>query len=403
MHGGNEFRLRTCAASRRIGPILGGRSAVNFGFSEEQELLRKTARDFLAKHAPMTRVREVMAGPDAHAPEIWRQLADLGFTGLAFDESVGGAGLGMVELCAVAEELGRALTPVPFLPTVIAGIAVAELGDAAQCARWLAPICTGDAMATLAITEDRGSEDPADIALRATTDGDGFRLDGRKRFVPDAAVADFFVVVARTGTGDSADVGLFAVPRASAGVSVDPMASMDLLRPLAEVTFDGVAVPADALLGGDRHAGPRLARVLDRARVLIAAEGVGGAEVCLEASVAYAKERVQFGKPIGVNQAIKHKCADMLFAVESARSITYYAAWAAAEANDEAPLTAAMAKAFVSDAYRDVSAANIQIHGGVGFTWEYDCHLYFKRAKSDEAWLGSAPQHRERVARMLDL
>jgi alkylation response protein AidB-like acyl-CoA dehydrogenase len=278
-----------------------------------------------------------------------------------------------------------------------------EVGDDAQRERWLAPICSGDALATLAITEDRGTDDPAGLALRASLEGDRWVLSGRKLFVPDAAVADFLVVVARTGAADSDDVGLFVVPRETPGVAVAPMSSMDLLRPLYEVSFESVSLPAESLLGADRSAGPRLDEVLDRARVMIAAEMVGGAETCLEASVAYAKERVQFGKPIGVNQAIKHKCADMLFAVESAKSITYYAAWATEENNDESALAAAMAKAYVSDAYREASAENIQIHGGVGFTWEYDCHLYFKRAKSDEAWLGDATCHRERVARMLDL
>jgi alkylation response protein AidB-like acyl-CoA dehydrogenase len=228
-------------------------------------------------------------------------------------------------------------------------------------------------------------------------------LDGRKLFVPDAASAAVLVVVARTGGEGESGLGLFLVPRETAGVEMVAMSSMDLLRPLYEVSFRGAKLPADALLGGDRDAWLRLERVLDRGRVMIAAEMLGGAEKCLENSVAYAKERVQFGKPIGVNQAIKHKCADMLFEIESAKSITYYAAWAAREDNDEAPLTAAMAKAFVSDAYRHTSAENIQIHGGVGFTWEYDCHLYFKRAKTDEAWLGDASFHRERIAQMLAL
>ena len=235
-------------------------------------------------------------------------------------------------------------------------------------------------------------------------DGDRrWRLDGRRLFVPDAASADLLVVAAKTGTADEAGLGLFLVQRASDGVEIEEMASMDLLRPLYAVSFDGVTLPADALLGGDADAGSTVARVLDRGRVMISAEMIGGAEKCLESAVAYAKERVQFGRPIGVNQAIKHKCADMLLEVESGKSITYYAAWAASEANDEAAITAAMAKAYVSDAYRHASEENIQIHGGVGFTWEYDCHLYFKRAKSDEAWLGDATRQRERVAQMLDL
>jgi alkylation response protein AidB-like acyl-CoA dehydrogenase len=376
---------------------------MNFGFTDEQELLRKTARDFLAECAPMTLVRDVMESSASHSPEVWKQMAELGWTGLAFPEEYGGAGMGTVELCIVLEELGRSLTPVPFLPSAIAGAAILEAADEAQRQAWLTRICAGEAMGTLAVTEELGTENPGDLAFSATSAGDGWVLDGRKLFVPDAACAEVLVVVARTGGEGENGIGLFVLPRETRGVETTAMSSMDLLRPLYEVSFAGVELPADALLGGDRDAWPRLARVLDRGRVMIASEMIGGAEKCLEDSVAYAKERVQFGKPIGVNQAIKHKCADMLFEVESAKSITYYAAWAAQEDNDEAPITAAMAKAYVSDAYRHTAAENIQIHGGVGFTWEYDCHLYFKRAKSDEAWLGDATFHRERVAQMLDL
>jgi alkylation response protein AidB-like acyl-CoA dehydrogenase len=376
---------------------------MNFGFSEEQDLLRTTARDFLADCAPMTRVREVMAGDGQAAHEIWRRMADLGWPGLAFPEGVGGAGMSMIELCVVLEELGRSLAPVPFLPTVLAGMAILEAGDEAQQQQWLSQLCEGRLTGTLAITEERGSDESNDLNLHAHEDGDGWRLTGRKLFVPDAANAELLVVVAKTDAADGAGLALFAVPRSSNGVAVEEMTSMDLLRPLYAVTFDEVVLPGDALLGGNQNAGSTIARVLDRGRVMISAEMIGGAERCLESAVAYAKERVQFGKPIGVNQAIKHKCADMLLEVESAKSITYYAAWAASEANDEAAITAAMAKAYVSDAYRHASAENIQIHGGVGFTWEYDCHLYFKRAKSDESWLGDARLQRERVARMLDL
>ena len=376
---------------------------MDFGFTEEQEFLRRTARDFLADCAPMTLVREVMESSASHSPEVWKQMAELGWMGLALPERYGGADLGMVELCIVLEELGRSLAPVPFLPTAIAGALILETGSEAQKQAWLRRIAAGEAVATPAIAEERGTENPGDLAARAKSEGAGWVLDGRKLFVPDAGAAEVLVVVARTGGEGERGLGVFAVPRETAGVEMAAMPSMDLLRPLYAVSFRGVELPADALLGGDPDAWPRLARVLDRGRVMIAAEMLGGAEKCLESSVAYAKERVQFGKPIGVNQAIKHKCADMLFEVESARSITYYAAWAAREDNDEAPITAAMAKAYASDAYRHVSAENIQIHGGVGFTWEYDCHLYLKRAKSDEAWLGDATFHRERVARMLAL
>jgi alkylation response protein AidB-like acyl-CoA dehydrogenase len=376
---------------------------MNFGFTDEQELLRKTARDYLAESAPMTRVREIMEGPSGHSTELWKQLAELGWTGLALPEDFGGAGLGMVELCIVLEELGRSLAPVPFLPTALAAAAILAVGDEEQQAQWLPRISAGDAIASLAITEERGTEDPRDLLLRAQPTTGGWSLDGRKLFVPDAGSADLLVVAARIEGEGERGLGLFLVPTDTAGVEQTAMSSMDLLRPLSEVSFAGAEVSGSALLGDDRDVWPRLSAVLDRGRVMIAAEMTGGAEQCLEASVEYAKQRVQFGKPIGVNQAIKHKCADMLFEVESSKSITYYAAWAAQEANDEAELTAAMAKAYVSDAYRHVSAENIQIHGGVGFTWEYDCHLFFKRAKSDEAWLGDASHHRERVAQLLEL
>jgi len=375
---------------------------MNFGFTEEQELLRKTARDFLGEHAPMKRVREVMEGGEP-ARELWSRMAELGWQGLALPETEGGAGLTPIELCIVLEELGRALAPVPFLPTVIAADAILQLGDASQRAEWLPRIAAGGVRATLAITEERGSEEPDALALTARRHANGWELSGRKLFVPDAGQADLLVVVGRTGGEDQKGLAAFLVPTRTAGVRVEPMRSMDLLRPLSSIDFEGTRLPGASLLGGDPEAWPAIDRVLDRARVLVCGEMVGGAEKCLEDSVAYAKQRVQFGKPIGVNQAIKHKCADMLFAVESSKSITYYAAWAAREDSEEAAISAAMAKSYVSDAYRQVAGENIQIHGGVGFTWEYDCHLYFKRAKSDEAWLGDGAFHRERVARLLKL
>ncbi len=376
---------------------------MNFGFTEEQELLRKTARDFLAEHASMKRVREIMEGPESQCSELWGRMAELGWLGLALPEACGGAGLTMIELGIVLEELGRCLAPVPFLTTAIAAMAVLEAGAESQQQDWLARIAAGRTRATLAISEERGTEEPGDLALTAQRASDGWQLDGRKLFVPDARIADLLVVAARTGGEGVEGLGLFLVPRETPGLSIEPMHSMDLLRPLDDVGFREVRLPADALLGGADDAWPVIERIQDRARVMICAEMVGGAEKCLEDSVRYAKERIQFGKPIGINQAIKHKCADMLFEVESAKSITYYAAWAASEANDEAPLAAAMAKSYVSDAYRHVAAENIQIYGGVGFTWEYDCHLYFKRAKSDESWLGDGSHHRERVARMLNI
>jgi alkylation response protein AidB-like acyl-CoA dehydrogenase len=376
---------------------------MNFGFTEEQELLRKTARDFLSEYAPSSCVREVMEGPEPYDAALWARLAELGWTGLALPEAHGGAGLSMIELCIVLEELGRSLAPVPFLPSVISGSLIAELGSDVQQAEWLPGLASGRCVASLAITEESGSDEPEAMTLRATRDAEGWRLDGGKLFVPDAAAADLILVVARTGGEGEKGLGVFAVPARSPGLSIEPLKGMDLLRPLHRLDFAGVRVEAGRLLGDVPDAWPEVRRVLDRARVMICAEMVGGADRCLEDSVQYAKERVQFGRPIGVHQAIKHKCADMLLRVESARSVTYYAAWAAAVDDEEAALASAMAKAYASDAYRHVSAENIQIHGGVGFTWEYDCHLYFKRAKSDEAWLGDGTRQRERVATLLEI
>ena len=374
---------------------------MNFGFTEEQELLRKTARDFLGEHASSAQVRAVMEGAEAYSQPLWRRMAELGWQGLAFPERFGGAGLSMVELGVVLEELGRCLAPVPFLPSMLAGFAILEAGDEKQKQEWLPRICSGEAVATLAITEERGTEEPGGLRLHRDARGLGLgaarpqavRSGRRRRGSADRGGAH---------RGGARDCSVCRARRA--GVSVQ-RAALDG-RCCARCTgssWTACVLPEASLLGANTEAWPKLQRVLDRGRVMICAEMVGGAEKCLEDSVKYAKERVQFGKPIGVNQAIKHKCADMLFEVESAKSITYYAAWAAREDNDEAPLAAAMAKAYVSDAYRHVSAENIQIHGGVGFTWEYDCHLYFKRAKSDEAWLGDGSYHRERVAQMLEL
>jgi len=376
---------------------------MDFAFSEEQELLRKTARDFLAQRAPMKHVRAMIEDERGYSPELWREIAELGWAGLVLPEAHGGAGLSWVDAVALLEELGRALTPLPLLPTWIAGAALLEAGDAAQQSEWLGRIAAGRALATLALAEEVGSEDPGALGLEARRSGAGWKLSGRKLFVPDAHVADLLLVVARTGGEGERGLGLFAVPRESRGVAIAPLRSMDPLRRLSEVRLEGVALAPEALLGGDSDAWPRLRRVLDRALVMICAESLGGAQQCLDDAVRYAKERVQFGRPIGVNQAVKHKCADMLFEVESSRSIVHYAAWAAREAHPEAELSAAMAKAYVSDAYTRVAADGIQLHGGVGFTWEYDCHLYFKRAKTNEVWLGDASHHRERVARLLAL
>ena len=374
---------------------------MNFGFTEEQEFLRTTARDFLARECPMTVVREISENEaSGYRPEIWAQMAELGWLGLLIPEEYGGAGLGLVDLVVILEEIGRALLPSPFQANLQGTLAILRAGNETQRKELLSGIAAGERIVSLAVTEEAGTEKAEDLVARAERAEGGYRITGSKLFVPHAQNADRLIVLARAGGESEGAFSFFIVDGKASGVSMTPLESMDLTSRIAEVRLDGAA----AELLGEEGAGWRTWEwVRDRALVVLAAEAVGGSEKVLEDSVAYAKERVQFGKPIGVHQAIKHKCADMLILVESSKSVTYYAAWSAAEESDETPLAAAMAKAYTSDAYRQTSAENIQIHGGVGFTWEYDCHYYFKRAKAIEVTYGDPTEHRERVAQLLKL
>ena len=366
---------------------------MNFGFTEEQELLRKTARAVIDEHAPVAEARRVLEQGASHSTELWRRLADLGWAGLAVPEEHGGAGLTWVELCILCEELGRNLAPIPFVPHALATAAVAELGSEAQRSYWLPRMASGDLLATMDLHAAESTP-----ALRAESRAGRLRLRGALPFVPDAASAQ--LVVARVLLDGETE--LIAIPTSTPGVEPRRLQALDPLRPLYEIACDGVEVAADARLGDRSPSASAQGALVDRALVLIAAEMLGGAGKCLESAVAYAQQRVQFGKPIGVHQAIKHKCADMLFGVEAARSITYYAAWAARERRPDAGLLASMAKATAGEAFRRAASDNLQIHGGVGFTWEYDCHLYLRRARSDDAWLGGSSAQRERIARVLD-
>ena len=369
---------------------------MNFGFTEEQEFLRSTAREFLTNECPMTLVREIAENePKGYRPDLWKQMAELGWVGLPIPEEFGGAGLGFVDLVGILEEMGRALLPSPFLANLQGTLAVLRAGTETQRKEILTRVATGDEILSFAITEEAGTENPEDLEARAEKSGSSYRLSGTKLFVPHAANADRLVVVARVG-GDR--LSMLLVDPKGEGVTVIPLESMDLTSRIAEVRFEGA--PAE-LLGEESAGGPAWEWVRDRTLVALSAEAVGGSEKALEDSVQHAKDRVQFGKPIGVHQAIKHKCADMLIEVEAAKAITQYAAWALDNDTDDAPLRAAMAKARACDAYHHCSRENIQIHGGVGFTWEYDCHLYLKRAKAIEVSYGAPAEHRERVASML--
>ena len=375
---------------------------MDFGFSEEQEMLRQSARQFLETECSMTYVRKMMEDDTGYSAEQWKTMGDLGWTGLIFPEEHGGAGLNMVDMVVVLEEMGRVVMPGPFFATVIlGGLAIDLAGSAAQKKKYLPGICAGTLKATLAQVEESGRWDADGITLPAKKDGATYTLSGTKLFVHDAHNADLLIVPARSGGSGAEGIGVFVVDAKSKGLAVRVLKTMDQTRKLCEVTFDHVGVGKDAVLGEIGKGWALLERLVDRAKVALCAEMCGGAQRVLEMSVEYAKVREQFGKPIGSFQAIQHKCANMMVQVESAKSATYYAAWAVANDVPEAHLAACMAKAYTSDAYRFVTAEGIQIHGGIGFTWEHDMHLFFKRAKGSEVTFGDATWNRELVAQVV--
>ena len=377
---------------------------MDIGFSEEQELLRDTARKFLGAECTTKFVREMMATEAAVTDAFWRQLAENGWLGIAFAEEDGGAGLGLLDLVVLMEEVGRAVMPGPYPATVLlGGAAIAEAGSPEQRREWLPRIASGEAKATLAVTEPNARWDAAGITAAAGEARGGFVLSGAKMFVPDAHLAELVVVAARSRDGSTMEdgVSLFLVPKDAAGLTVRLLPSIDETRKVCEVRLDNVAVPGSALLGELHRGWASLARVIDKAAVALSAEMCGAAQRVLDMTVEYAKLRVAFGKPIGSYQGVKHKCADMLVEIENAKSLTYYAAWAVDEGDPEAEMAVSMAKAAASDAGRKVCAAGIQLHGGIGMTWEHDLHLYLKRAKADEVAFGDATWHRERIARLM--
>ena len=371
---------------------------MNFAFSEEQEELRRITRQFLESKSPEAEVRRLMDTDEGYDAAVWGQMAnELGLQSLIIPEEFGGQGFTFVELTVVLEEMGRALLCAPYFSScVLATSALLHSGDDAAKKEYLPGIASGETIATLAFTEANGRWDEAGITATAAPAGQGYAITGSKMFVLDGAQASLLIVAARTAAG----VSLFAVDPSAAGVTRTNLATMDQTRKQAKIDF--VDTPG-TLIGSDGAGWVTLDRVLDLAAVALAAEQVGGAQKVLETAVQYAKDRVQFGRPIGSFQAIKHKCADMLLEVESAKSAAYYAAWCAAELNDELPSVASLAKAYCSEAYFHAAAENIQIHGGIGFTWEHPAHLYFKRAKSSELLFGDPTYHRELLAQRIGI
>jgi len=356
---------------------------MEFGLSESQEFLKDSARKFFAGECPSSEMRRLMETDTAYDATLWSKITDQGYTGIIFPEAYGGVGLGKVELMLLMEEAGHTLLPGPFFSTVVlAGSVLDAMGTPAHKNQYLAPICRGEVRATVALVEATSSWNPQDVQLNAT----GGKLTGEKLFVTDAAIADFLIVVARNG--------VFAVDSKARGLKISPMATMDLTRKPYVVEFNNT--PAEQI-----GSSTDLPRAFDIATAALAAEMVGGMQRTLEITVEYAKTRKQFGKPIGMFQAVQHQCADMYLETESSRSAVYYAGWALEENSPDAATAVSIAKMYASDAARTVGNRGIQIHGGMGFTWENDLHLYYRRAKASETAFGDATFHRERIARLV--
>ncbi len=371
---------------------------MDFGFSPEQEMLRASVQKLLAAACPSSLVRTLAASDDAYDPALWQELADLGVLGILIPAEDGGQGGSFLDLVVALEEMGKALLPGPLFATAVLGAPAVVLGGTPEQRRDLLPaVAAGTRRMTLAVGEERGDGAGA-VTLPAVASADGYRLRGTKAFVMDAHVADTLVVAARTGGERETGVTLFAIDAHAEGVAIAPLRTVDMTRRLCTVRLD-VAVPAAAVVGPLGGGWPIVRRVVRQAQAALAVEAIGTAQRALDMAVAYANVRQQFGRPIGSFQAVKHKCVDMMVAVETARSLAYYAAWAVTADADDVDAAVAMAKAYASDVAKTVTSEAIQVHGGIGFTWEHDIHLYHRRALASAAAFGSAVEHRETVAR----
>jgi alkylation response protein AidB-like acyl-CoA dehydrogenase len=376
---------------------------VDFSLSEGQELLKRAARDFLEKECPKRLVREMEEDDVGYSAQLWRQMAELGWMALPFPESYEGNEGGFLDLVVLLEEMGRACLPSPFVPTVVlGGLTILDMGSEEQKAEFLPRIASGDMFCTLALVEPSDSYSPAGISCQAVADGDGYLLSGTKLFVPDAHVADYLIVGARTGNGEAEPgVTLFWVEAKSAGIDCTPLKTIAGDKQF-EVKLDGVKVPRESVIGKAGRAWGGVARILERATVAKCAEMAGGAQRVLDMTISYAKERNQFGRPIGSFQAIQHYCANMATDVDASCFNTYKAAWMIEEGLP-CVKEVAIAKAWCSEAYHRVTASSHQIHGAIGWTKDMDLELYTRRAKTAELAFGDADFHREKIAQELGL
>jgi alkylation response protein AidB-like acyl-CoA dehydrogenase len=370
---------------------------MNFGFTDEQELLRAEVRKFLDQNAPLEQVRKIVQLPEGFDRSLWNRMGELGWIGLTLPEAHGGVGLDFVTLVVLLEETGRSLYPSPLLSTVLAAQAIERFGDDAQRSRWLPVLADGRTIGTVALLEDKDSLEPADLGLAGTPDGRDLVLSGTKRIVPDAGAADLFVVAFRTGEEPEA-VSLAVVEKDAAGVSVSEYPGMDLTKRSGGLSFDGARLAREALLGAPGRAAPAIRWLVDAGALLVAAEAVGAAEAAVHLTAEFAKGREQFDSKIGRFQGVKHPLAEMHVDVESVKSLVYYAAWCLDEGDEHTSLSVSRAKAYAAEAFARIGIDGVQLHGGVGYTAEYDIQLYLKRSKWVRPAFGDSDYHYDRIA-----
>jgi alkylation response protein AidB-like acyl-CoA dehydrogenase len=376
---------------------------MDLGLTEIQQMLKNSAREFLSQECPLTLVREMEEDGRGYTDELWRQIAGLGWPGIAFPEQYGGTGGSFLDLAVLLEELGRSLTPGPFFSTVVlGGFTVLDAGTDTQKQHILTGICAGQTLMTLALTEASATYEPWGIETTATREGDGFRIDGQKLFVPDAHAATVLLVAARTSQSDNPAQGitLFFVNADTPGLTVNQLSTISSDRQ-CEVVLEGVTVPAEAVLGEVDEGWPIIQRALQRAVAGKCVEMMGGADAVVEMTVEYAKQRTQFGRPVGTFQAVQHHCANMATDVEGCRQVAYQAAWKISE-GEPAEREVAMAKAWVSAAYQRVCNLAHQCHGAIGFTKEHDLQLYTRRAKVQELTYGDVNFHKELAMQQIE-
>jgi alkylation response protein AidB-like acyl-CoA dehydrogenase len=372
---------------------------MNFGFSEEQELLRAEVRKFLEQNAPLERVREITEAGGSTDPDLWGRMAELGWVGLTMPEEHGGVGLDLETLIVVLEETGRSLFPSPLVSTVLASKAIERFGNAEQQKRWLPGLADGTKIGTFAFLERADTLTPDGVETLAKPDGDELILSGTKLFVTDAAAADLFVVAVRTGA-DAEAISLVVVESGAEGLGAEDFESMDLTKRIGRLDLEDVRVPSDQLLGAVNEGSKASQWLLNLGAALVTAEAVGAAEAALEITTNFAKERIQFDEPIGKFQGVKHPLAEIYVDVESFRSLVYYATWAIDQDAEDAEIAVSRAKAYCADAFPKAGIMGVQLHGGVGYTWEYDIQLYLKRSKWVRPMFGDADYHYERIARL---